>query len=248
MGKVGGVDLFLRHTKVVGNALKSHDAGAGVERGESGAPIAVAGLSDGAGIDEVVAIGAQRPVGRFRLADGAISGTVAFTDIPLQNESALQMGVAKKSDGDGIGDEGSKGVADTDQVLVFVEGGAVHELEAGEIVYANGALRKRAEPCEVFRGELVARPKGSDAGDGVEIFQVHEAADRFVVIPANKDGSEGTNAGDDFVRIGAVTDAVAQVDDEVVRRSSGEAGVERLEVAMNVAEEKDTHSKARIIA
>ena len=193
-------------------------------------------------------VGAERPVGGFGLADSAVCGTVGFGDFALEDKSTLEMGVAKKSDGDGIGDERIEGVSDADQVLVFVDGGAVDELEAGEFVYADGALRESTEPFEIFGRELVPGPEGGDAGDGVEVFQVHEAADGFVMIAADEDASEGADAGDDFVGIGGVADGIAEVDDEVGSGSSGQTSVERLEVAVNVAEEKDAHGKARIIA
>ena len=39
-----------------------------------------------------------------------------------------------------------------------------------------------------------------------------------------------------LIRIAAVTNCVSEIDDEIVSGSGGEAGVERLEVAVNVAE------------
>jgi hypothetical protein len=53
--------------------------------------------------------------------------------------------------------------------------------------------------------------------------------------------------GNDFVRIAAVADRVSEIDDEVVSGSGGQTGVQRFEVAVNVAKKKDTH-KGRIIA
>ena len=71
--------------------------------------------------------------------------------------------------------------------------------------------------------------------------------DGSVVIAANEDASESLRAGNDFVGIGAVADGVSEIDDEVVGGSGGQTGVQRFEVAVNVAEKKDTH-KGRIIA
>src|SRR6266436_1596121 len=99
----------------------------------------------------------------------------------------------------------------------------------------------------MFGSELVARPESRQTGDGVEVLKVHEAADSFVVIAADEDVSESLRAGNHFVGITAVADRVSEIDDEVVSGSGGQTGVQRFEVAMNVAEKKDTH-KGRIIA
>src|ERR1035438_9383177 len=58
--------------------MESHDPGVGIEYGEGGAPVAIAGLAHGAGIDEIAAIFAERPVGGLGLAPGAITGAVGL--------------------------------------------------------------------------------------------------------------------------------------------------------------------------
>src|ERR1039458_5890152 len=58
-------------------------------------------------------------------------------------------------------------VASPDRNIV-VERRAVDELDAGKFVDMDGTLRQRAQPFEIFRGELVARPERSESGDGVE--------------------------------------------------------------------------------
>jgi hypothetical protein len=155
--------------------------------------------------------------------------------------------VSEECDGDWNGDERFDGVAGTDHVFIFVERGAVDELDAGKLVDVDGTLRKRAEPFEILGGELVARPERGEPGDGVEVLKVHESADGFVVIAADEHASQSLRFGNDFVRIAAVADRVSEIDDEVVSGSGSQTGVQRFEVAVNVAEKKDTH-KGRIIA
>jgi len=121
------------------------------------------------------------------------------------------------------------------------------ELDAGKLVNMDGTLRESAEPFEVFGGELAAGPESGEAGNRVEVLEVHEAADSFVVIAADKNASQTLCFNNDFVRIAAVADRVSEIDDEVVSRSGSQTGVQRFEVAVNVAEKKDTH-KGRIIA
>src|ERR1700682_4954452 len=87
-------------------------------------------------------------------------------------------------------------------------------------------------------GKLVARPERGEAGDGVEVLKVHEAADGFVVIASDEHASQSLRFGNDFVRIAAVADRVSEIDDEVVSRSGGQTGVQRFEVGVNVAKKK----------
>jgi len=123
----------------------------------------------------------------------------------------------------------------------------VDKLDARKFVDVDRTLGEPAEPVEIFGGELAAGPESGETGDGVEVLEVHEAADSFVVIAADEDLSESLRAGDDFVRVATVPDRVPEIDDEVVGGSRGQTGVQRFEVAVNVAEKKDTH-KGRIIA
>src|ERR1700722_1840551 len=59
-GELGGEDAVLSGFQVVGRAVEVEDLGFGVVEGEAGAPVAVAGLPDGAGVDHVAR-------GRFEL-------------------------------------------------------------------------------------------------------------------------------------------------------------------------------------
>jgi len=68
------------------------------------------------------------------------------------------------------------------------------------------------------------------------------------VVAANENLTQSAATGNHFIRIRAVADRIPQVDDQVVSRRGSEASLERFQVAMNVAEEKDAHGKARIIA
>jgi hypothetical protein len=56
------------------------------------------------------------------------------------------------------------------------------------------------------------------------------------MIAADENFAELAGAGDDLVGIAAIADRVSEVDDEIVRGSGREAGVEGLEVAVDIAE------------
>src|SRR6266478_5338046 len=94
---------------------------------------------------------------------------------------------------------------------------------------------------------MYSSSSSGEAGNGVEVLEIHEAANSFVVIAADEEPSESLRAGNHFVGIAAVADGISEIDDEVVGGSGGQTGVQRFEVAVNVAEKKDTH-KGRIIA
>src|ERR1700726_1475797 len=172
---------------------------------------------------------------------------VGFADLAREHEATLEVSVAEERDGDGNGDERFDGVAGTNHVFIFVERGAVDELDAGKLVDVDGTLREPAEPFEIFGSELAAGPESGEARDGVEVLKVHEAADSFVVIAADEDPSESLRARNDFVGVAAVANRVPEINDEVIGGSGGQTGVQRFEVAVNVAEKKDTH-RGRIIA
>ena len=105
------------------------------------------------------------------------------------------------------------------------------------------ALRQRTQPFQVGWRELIAGPERGQARHGIEFFEVHEAADGLVVIAAHKNAAQRLGAGDHLIGIAAVADRIAQVHDEVVRRSGGQTGFQRFEVAVNVAEKKDAHGR-----
>src|SRR6266481_2422647 len=135
---------------------------------------------------------------------------VGFADFAREHEAALEVSVSEERYGDGNGDERLDGVAGADHVFIFVERRAVDELDAGKLVDLDRTLRERAEPVEIFGGELVARPARGEAGDGVEVLEVHEAANRFVMIAASEDLSESLRAGNHFVGIAAIAYGISE--------------------------------------
>ena len=233
--QISSQDFFLSNAEVVGHTIETHDPGIGIEHSKGGAPVAITRLADRAGVDEIAAILTQRPVGRLSLPDGAISGTVGFADFAREHESALQVSVSEEGDRDGIGDERLDSVASTDHVFIFVERGAVNELDTRKFGELDGSLRKRAEPFEILSSELVARPESCQTGDRVEFLKVHETADRFVVIAADEDLPQRLRFGNDFVGIAAIANRIAKIDDEVVGGLHRQTRFQRFEVAVNVA-------------
>src|SRR5579863_1227731 len=134
------------------------------------------------------------------------------------------MSVSKKSEGQGLSDQRSKGIPHRDHILIFIVGRAVDQLDLGKLLQALWTLGKRAEPVEVAGSELIARPDGGSGGHRVEIVEGDETRSCFVVVATDKNLSQATGAVSDFVRTGAVADDVAEIGHEIERRSRGETG------------------------
>ncbi len=77
--------------------MKVDDLRVGVEQRESGSPIAIAGLADGAGIDQISRVRLQVQRDRFSLADSAVFRTEAVSGRVVDEKPTLQMRVSKKS-------------------------------------------------------------------------------------------------------------------------------------------------------
>ncbi len=102
--------------------MEVDDLGFRVEQGEGSAPISVAGLSDGAGIDQVTRGRFQLQGDGLGLSDGAVLGTEAIGAGAVGEESTLQVGVSEEGDGRSERDERNQGVADRNHVGVFIAG------------------------------------------------------------------------------------------------------------------------------
>jgi hypothetical protein len=94
----------------------------------------------------------------------------------------------------------------------------------------------------VFGSELVAGPDGGGSGEGVEVVEREESGGGFVMIAADEDVAQTAGALDHLVGRCSVADYVAEVGDEIVGRSCGQAGFEGFEVGVNVAKKKDSQS------
>lgn len=112
------------------------------------------------------------------------------------------------------------------------------QLHLGEIRQGNGALRQGAEPAEIFRRQFVASPDGGRRSHGIEIVEVQEAGDGFVVIAAYEDFPQVTRTGGHFIGTGAVADDVSEVYHRVERGGGGEAGFESFEICVDVAQQQ----------
>jgi hypothetical protein len=112
------------------------------------------------------------------------------------------------------------------------------QLHLGKILQLLRALWQGAEPAEIVSGELVASPDGSGSGHGVEVVESDQAGRGFVVVAADENLPQVAGPLGDFVGTGAVAYDVAEICYQVERRSSGQAGLQRFEVGVNVAKQQ----------
>lgn len=114
----------------------------------------------------------------------------------------------------------------------------MHQLHMRIILQGNWALWQSPQPFEMLGTQLVAGPDSSGGGHGIEVIEFEQAGYGFVVIAANENFTEVTGAFDNVVGRGSVADEVAEVGDEIVGRSRGEASLQGFEVSVNVAEQQ----------
>src|SRR5581483_1437667 len=65
------------------------------------------------------------------------------------------------------------------------------------------------------------------------------------MVAANEDPSHLTRAGDHLIRIGPITDDLAEVPDHVACRKSRPAGIEGIDIRVNIANDEDAHEPGR---
>jgi len=75
----------------------------------------------------------------------------------------------------------------------------MHKLDTGKFTNLDRALRKIAQPIDIFARELFAGPERRQSGDWIELLEIHQAADGLVVIPPDEDVPQRLYFRDDFV-------------------------------------------------
>ncbi len=122
----------------------------GIEQGESGAPVAVTWLADGAGIDHVTRVRLQLQRDRLGLSDGAVFGTETVGAGTVGEESTLQVGMAEEGDRRRFCEERDECVADGNDVNVLISGRAMDELGLRDTFQRDRALWQSVQPFVVL--------------------------------------------------------------------------------------------------
>ena len=150
------------------------------------------------------------------------------------------MRVAEKGQANAAARQHLERILDRDHVLIFVERRSM--CEQREIVFRGitrgGSRRvsarfttrspfrlelqfdwtvwKCAQPLQVLGSQNVFGPRRSGSGDRIEVVQACQSGAGFVVVPANKHGTDAARDVSNFVRARAIANHVAQIGHSVV--------------------------------
>src|SRR5580698_2297783 len=102
-------------------------------------------------------------------------------------------------------------------------------------------MRQRAKPFQIVQGQLFASPESGRRSHGIEVVEFHNSGGGLVVIAADKSFPQFARTFGHLVGARAIADDVAEVHNHVERWSRGQAGVEGLEVGVNVAKNQYAH-------
>ena len=225
-------DLFLRGSNVVFGAAQSYQARTCIVNRIACASVAIARLSHGTRIDEVVHIVLQPDLFFARLG---IRIDQAFDSVAMAQKSALQMRVSEKRDRTVQVRSHLRHFLLGRHIFVFIERRAVENLKA---VDPFGTLDQTSQIIGVLRLNDGLSPKSRQACDRVEPVQVLQPGASFIVISADNAVDVFANPPDHRVGIGAVAHQVATADDAVVLRAgTRQHSAQRFPIGVNVAED-----------
>src|SRR5262245_9577383 len=109
------------------------------------------------------------------------------------------------------------------------------------VVHDDGTGRKRSQIISSFTAQHSTRPLCREPRHRIEIFRRIDAGGHLIVVAANdRRWVDLTNALDDGVGIGAVANQITKYQDSVTPMLRGclKHGIERLEIAVDVAEDQ----------
>jgi hypothetical protein len=105
-----------------------------------------------------------------------------------------------------------------------------------EPAFGDGPFWQLFDVIEILGPEPFARPEHCIPRQGIEFLGIGLPTHSLIVIAADGEGTERTNAIDHLVGIGPVAHQVAQADDFVPMTLGGfESSIERGQVGVNVA-------------
>jgi hypothetical protein len=118
----------------------------------------------------------------------------------------------------------------------------MYKLNLFQFRHEYRTLRQLAQPVEIPGGEMLPGPKGRQSSHGIEVFQIHDACDGFVVVAPHNLPVLGPHAVNHRIGIGSIADYIAEVDDVIVGRNRVQASVERFEVRVNITEQQNAQA------
>lgn len=224
----GGLDVVVNAAELDGGGIELGD----VVDDVAGLGDTIAGLADGADVDEVGAL-VEEAIGGGPLLDGARDG--------VAQEDAGDVGVAVEANVGALGGEavgGVRGIEGVAEVLGAVEGG----VDGGEAEEGDG-VGEGLEPTDVVFAEVATGPLDDAGGVGLEVVEVDGGVGAVVVVVAHDDlAAELSDALDALCGGGVVADDIAETEEvvDLLRFGVGEDGIQRLDVGVDVTDNGET--------
>ncbi len=223
-------DFLLRGGELVLNPPLLDDVVLHVVNAVSGAPIGVARLANAPDVNEIL----------FARLDAEQFGADA-SDALVADKGHGHVSVTEEANGRVLIGE-TRGrvevIEDVAPLARSIEGG-VHD---GKIAHLP-LQAQVAQPYFVLRGEVIARPLDGALGQFIKVARGFDQRGLFVMIALDDGAVHVADAFDALVRVGVVTDDVAQANKvrAVVLVRVIQHGIKRLKVGMNITADRETH-------
>ena len=227
----GVADFFLRRRNVVLEPVQLDQVLIKIEGDVAGLGLPIAGLSDGADIEKILAANFQLDAGVQAALDSV--GPPHKTDGNMRVSVEANLGVMiVKAIGSG------ELVENVRPFLRQIERG----VDDGKALDLPDIFQV-AQPGPLFFAQLFPGPPDGFGGQNIKTGQIHVAGAVLVMIPHDGRTIERPDEFQAFAGIGPVTDDITQTD--IVRAllllRVGEDGLQSFEVAMNIAENGKFH-------
>src|SRR5215472_12592753 len=211
---------------------------------EGGTRIAIARLADRARIDHVPSRWSQRQlkllVTLWRLVSRR-DDPLVLLDV-VNPVSALNMCMPEESQRYTRAAQDRVSVGGGQHVFIFIAWRSMDALQV--LQWRKRSLRQLTQELQVAWRKLLTGPERRQSGNRIEVIQLSDAGTGLVVISANEDGSQAACPLRHLVWIGSVADDIAEIENAVVRRCGLQAGFERLEVGVDIGDDKNTHKES----
>src|SRR6266404_2035944 len=223
-------DFLLRDGDLIFHSPLLDDVVLNVINAVGGSPIAIAWLTDAAGIDEIF----------FARLD-AKQLNADTSDPVVADKRHGYMSMPEETNGRVLISE-TRGrieiIEDITPLCRCIER-SVHDRKIAHLPLQAQV----AQPHFVLRREMIACPKDRALGQLIEVARGFDQRGLFVMVAFDDGAVQIADAFDTLVRIGVVTDDVAQTDKvrAIVLMRLLQHGLERLEIGMNITENSETH-------
>src|SRR5262245_38557434 len=229
---------------VIRDTMKCDGMPGSVIQREGGARIAIARLADRARIDQVLGRWSQRQLKLLATLRRLVSrrdDALVLLDV-VNPVPALNVCMPEEGQRHARAAQDRVRIASGQHVLIFIPWRSMDALQV--LQWRERALRQLTQEFQVAWRKLLTGPDRRQSGNGIEVIQPGDAGTRLVVIPADEDGAQAARSLRHLIWIGAVADDIAEIENAVMRRRSLQAGFQRLEVGVDIGNDKNAHKES----